>query len=121
MMKRSFGTKMTFIAAAAVSLSLWPAACASNAATRVAATSSTVAASPAAVTPAPNLSFLPHPAFAYADSAGSHASIADIAEKAAPSVVNVASSRTIKRVRESQPLFDDPFFRHFFGPGMQGG
>ena len=48
------------------------------------------------------------------------ASIADIAEKAAPSVVNVASSRTVKNMHERTPLFDDPFFRQFFGPGMPG-
>ena len=64
---------------------------------------------------------LPHPAFAYAETGPSGTSIADIAEKAAPSVVNVASSRTVKNVAEKSPFFDDPFFRRFFGPGGGNG
>ena len=119
-MKSAFVPRLTFIAAAAASLSLVPVACARGGAAHT-ANDGAGPASPAAVTPAPNLSFLPHPAFAYADPAGKGASIADIAEKAAPSVVNVASSRTIRRVREGMPFFDDPFFRQFFGPGMRGG
>ena len=38
-----------------------------------------------------------------------------VANQAAPSVVNVASSRTAKQV--DTPFMNDPFFRHFFGPG----
>jgi serine protease Do len=122
-MQKPFGPKLTFLVATGVALAYWPAACASGSSQRSGSATSAAAAasSPAAVAPAPNLSFLPHPAFAYADTSGTHASIADIAEKAAPSVVNVASSRTMKRVREGMPFFEDPFFRRFFGPGMGGG
>jgi serine protease Do len=109
--------------ATGAALSYWPAACASRGPERAVSSSSAAAAtSPATIATAPNLTILPHPAFAYADTGGSQASIADIAEKAAPSVVNVASSRTIHRVRnEGMPFFEDPFFRRFFGPGMGNG
>jgi serine protease Do len=121
-MQKPFGPKLTFLVATGAALAYWPAACATGGAQRsVSATSAAAGSSPAAIAPAPNLSILPHPAFAYADTSGTHASIADIAEKAAPSVVNVASSRTIKRVREGMPFFEDPFFRRFFGPGGGGG
>jgi serine protease Do len=42
-------------------------------------------------------------------------SYAPIIKRAAPSVVNIYSTRTI-RERSMNPLPDDPFFRHFFGP-----
>jgi Do/DeqQ family serine protease len=48
-------------------------------------------------------------------------SFAPVVKKAAPAVVNVYASRVVKRARN--PLFDDPFFRQFFGdqfPGTQG-
>lgn len=61
--------------------------------------------------------FLPHPAFAYADTASGSASIADIAERVLPSVVNISSSRLVK----GNPHADDPMFRHFFGPMMPDG
>jgi serine protease Do len=74
--------------------------------------------SPATVTRAGTASFLPHPAFAYADSAGKGAaSIADIAERAMPSVVNISSTKIRRDDAQSAPLMNDPFFRHFFGPG----
>jgi serine protease Do len=40
-------------------------------------------------------------------------SVAPVAKKVAPSVVNVYSTRKIHE-RESSPLFNDPFFRRFF-------
>ncbi len=46
-------------------------------------------------------------------------SCAPVVKKAAPSVVNVYAQRTVRQARN--PLFDDPFFRQFFGgqlPGM---
>ncbi len=47
-------------------------------------------------------------------------SYAPIVQRAAPAVVNVYAAKTVK-VR-SNPLFDDPFFRRFFGvPGGPGG
>ncbi|HEX4337526.1 MAG TPA: DegQ family serine endoprotease [Polyangiaceae bacterium] len=121
MKRKPFGPRLTFIAATGAALAYWPAACASHAQRPVSSSPAAAATSPASVPPATNLTILPHPAFAYADTGGSQASIADIAEKAAPSVVNVASSRTIKRVRnEGMPFFEDPFFRRFFGPGGMG-
>ena len=45
-------------------------------------------------------------------------SYAAVVEKAAPAVVNVYAART---VQQRNPLFEDPFFRRFFGaPGMPG-
>jgi len=98
-------------------LSVWPTACAGHApsATSVAAGQPTAPGAAALVPRA----FLPEPAFAYAHGAAGSATIADIAEKAAPSVVNVASTRTSKEARGHNPLFEDPFFRHFFGPGFE--
>jgi len=68
---------------------------------------------------APAPSILPHPAFAFAEQVGDkQVTIADIAERATPSVVNIASKRVIHERGGQQ----DPFFRYFFGPmGPQGG
>jgi serine protease Do len=117
MKRKPFGPKLAFVAALGGIAALWPAACAGR---------GTPSSSPAAAATAPDTvkaglgGFLPHPAFAYAQAGGASASIADIAEKAAPSVVNVASSRTVKNVRERLPFFlDDPFFRNFMGPGQR--
>jgi serine protease Do len=57
--------------------------------------------------------FLPHPAFALAQAAEGNAqvTIADIAERATPSVVNVASRRTVKDRGQQEEMF-----RFFFGP-----
>jgi serine protease Do len=53
-------------------------------------------------------------------------SYAPLLKEALPEVVNIASSRTVKReaVDDSNPLFDDPFLRQFFGdrtPHSRGG
>ena len=45
-------------------------------------------------------------------------SYADAVAHAAPAVVNIHSRKT---VIQSSPLFDDPFFRHFFGDRFQPG
>src|SRR5215469_14101349 len=45
-------------------------------------------------------------------------SYAPIVKRAAPSVVNIYSTRIV-REREMNPFFNDPFFRHFFGPNGQ--
>lgn len=44
--------------------------------------------------------------------------MARVAERVSPAVVNISTTRTIKTARN--PLFDDPFFRRFFGehPGV---
>lgn len=46
--------------------------------------------------------------------------IADIAEKRINSVVNISSTKVIKTPQGQQyhPLFNDPFFKHFFGRGF---
>ena len=41
--------------------------------------------------------------------------VADVAAKVLPSVVNIASMKT---VTQQSPLFSDPFFRDFFGGGI---
>jgi serine protease Do len=41
--------------------------------------------------------------------------VADVSAKVIPSVVNIASSKT---VTQQSPLFNDPFFRDFFGGGV---
>jgi len=60
--------------------------------------------------------FLPHPSFAHA-SGKKGASIADIAERSLPAVVNISSTKVIRQQggQLRSPFFDDPFFRRFFG------
>jgi serine protease Do len=50
-------------------------------------------------------------------------SFAPVIKKAAPSVVTISASRTVKqREMRDHPLFDNPLFRDFFGdPGQRGG
>ena len=123
MKRQSFLTRLTLITALGAGLSVWPAACASQGGLPLSFKTAR-APSPATVTPSPSTSLssgiLPHPAFAYAQPGSTGMSIADIAEKAAPSVVNVASSRTVKSAAQRNPFFDDPFFRRFFGFGHGG-
>src|ERR1051325_9859257 len=47
-------------------------------------------------------------------------SFAPIIKRAAPSVVNIYSTRTV-RLRQMNPMFSDPFFRRFFGPDFDDG
>ncbi|MDH5748831.1 MAG: Do family serine endopeptidase [Rhodospirillales bacterium] len=44
-------------------------------------------------------------------------SYAPLVKKAAPAVVNVYTRKVVKS-RQISPLFDDPFFRRFFGEGL---
>lgn len=48
------------------------------------------------------------------DSAQIQLSFAPVVKKAAPAVVNIYTRKMV-RARRSLPLFDDPFFRRFFG------
>jgi serine protease Do len=41
--------------------------------------------------------------------------IAEIVEEVKPAIVNISSTKTIKTQKRSDPFFDDPFFRRFFG------
>src|SRR4051812_38305962 len=47
-------------------------------------------------------------------------SYAPIIKHAAPSVVNIYSTRTV-RARQMNPMLNDPFFRRFFGPDFDDG
>lgn len=60
---------------------------------------------------------LPHPALA---TAANGASISDVAERVLPSVVNISLTKVSRTEARRSPLFDDPFFRHFFGPQGPG-
>ncbi len=120
MNRRSLANRLMFVGALSGALAAWPTACAGRGGPPSISSSSLRGTSPAIVTSRASAAvnaILPHPAFAYAETGSSGVSIADIAEKAAPSVVNVASSRTVKTDAEHSPFFEDPFFRHFFGPG----
>src|SRR6266850_1508146 len=44
-------------------------------------------------------------------------SFAPVVKKVAPSVVTIYSTKNVKESMRSSPLFDDPFFRRFFGFG----
>jgi len=92
----------------------WPSGCTQSMAGPSAPAPSPEVVSAAPVNPAPT-TFLPHPTFALAHAAAAdqQVTIADIAERATPSVVNVASRRTMKR--EQQPQQEE-MFRFFFGP-----
>jgi serine protease Do len=88
----------------------WPAGCAAPK-----GTGATVASTPSTIEPAKSdtpVSFLPHPAFALADS-GSRVSIADIAERVTKSVVSVSSEREA----EQPPAMGFPFFFQMPHPG----
>jgi serine protease Do len=53
--------------------------------------------------------------------AGSGNSYAPIVKKAAPSVVNIYSTKFVKERLRVNPMFNDPFFRQFFGNRFQPG
>jgi serine protease Do len=58
---------------------------------------------------------LPTPTLTRVNAQGqSAASIADVVERVLPSVVSISSTRVAKN-RMGPNVFDDPFFRHFFG------
>ena len=63
-------------------------------------------------------SVLPAPAFAHAAPAGGDPTVADIAERVVPSVVNISAIRVGREFRR-EPFFDDPLFRDFFFGPMQ--
>jgi serine protease Do len=68
---------------------------------------------------------LPHPPFAYAGGATSTStpvSIADLAERALPSVVNIWTTKVVKLDRHAfgAPFEADPLFRQFFGDRFFG-
>jgi Do/DeqQ family serine protease len=50
-----------------------------------------------------------------------HLSFAPVVKKAAPAVVNVFSRRVVRTAQGPAALFNDPFFRRFFGGGLPFG
>jgi Do/DeqQ family serine protease len=50
-----------------------------------------------------------------------HLSFAPVVKKAAPAVVNVFSRRVVRTAQGPAALFNDPFFRRFFGGGVPFG
>jgi len=65
---------------------------------------------------------MPTPAFAQANKAGETVVLADIAERVVPSVVNISSEKIVRDTGSPPdfgPLFNDPFFRHFFGGPLE--
>jgi serine protease Do len=48
--------------------------------------------------------------------------LADVAERVVSSVVNISSEKVVRETGSAPsfgPLLNDPFFRHFFGPGLE--
>ena len=39
----------------------------------------------------------------------------DVAKRVTPAVVNISTTRVVRRGREERPFFNDPYFRQFFG------
>ena len=58
-----------------------------------------------------------NPALAQHAAGGNGFSVATVAERALPSVVNIAMSRTVRA--QQHPMFQHPMFRDFFGRGGQ--
>ena len=107
-----------FVITLPLALVYWPSACAPRPGQTAALHSEpeSAEAAGALVQTSPWQGVLPHPAFALAQASGeAQVSIADIAEKVTPSVVNISSARLVKQ----QPM---PF-PFFFGPpdGSGGG
>ena len=61
--------------------------------------------------------FTAQPAFARAVADGRATTLADIAERVVPSVVNLSAQRTAPTSPQQDPMMEDPLFREFFGPG----
>jgi serine protease Do len=111
--------RLTFVGVLAVVITLLPfLACKSGLPVATEATSSP-GPSGLVKTAGAATRILPHPAFAHAKETTGSVTIADVAERAAPSVVNVSSSKRVANVPVGAPFFDDPMFRRFFGPGQR--
>src|SRR5262245_107883 len=61
---------------------------------------------------------LPHPDLTSIRNGAPVASIADVVEKAVPSVVSIWSTRTVRIESDDSP-FGNPLFRQFFGPAPE--
>jgi serine protease Do len=60
--------------------------------------------------------FAASPAFAQAAATGASPTLADIAERAVPSVVNLSATRRVDVADQRKELMRDPMLREFFGP-----
>jgi len=65
--------------------------------------------------------FTPTPAFAETHKPAGTTTLADVAEKVVPSVVNIYADRVVQtsEMDQNSPFFQDPFFQQFFGHGGQ--
>lgn len=101
-----------FVVTLPLALVYWPSACAPRPGQVTAQHSETQAltAEPQAlVKTSPWQGLLPHPAFAMAQASGdAQVSIADIAERVTPSVVNISSERMVKQQPGPFPFFFGP-------------
>jgi serine protease Do len=119
--RRTFAAAAGFLLTVPLALVYWPSACTTRHGQHAAQSAQEVSEPAALVAPTtPTTSkwegILPHPAFAMAqatDPNSASASIADIAERVTPSVVNISSERVVKQ--QAMPF---PFF---FGPQEGGG
>jgi len=114
-MKQRFAPIALFLTWVGILVAYWPSGCAQQLSAahpeNAPPVSPAVVQMPATPPGAPR-PLLPHPAFAFAqEMSDKNVTIADIAERSTPSVVNVASRRMVKQEQQQ-----DPFFRHFFGP-----
>ena len=107
-----------FIVALPLALVYWPTACSPQSSQLAAQHSESGENQPepaSLVQPSPWQGVLPHPAFALAKTGtDASVSIADIAERVTPSVVNISSERVVKSAQMPIPF---PFF---FGPPEGG-
>ncbi len=113
---KKFGPPLAFAVALTAALGVWPVGCAHNSQGPMGPGAQSAEGAKGSSVP---VSFLPAPAFAYAATKdGPHTvSIADVAEKALPSVVNVSSTKVEHIDASRNPFLNDPFFQHFFGGG----
>lgn len=119
--RSSFRAVLGFVLTVPVAMVYWPSACAPRGVQNTASSTPELSQPAALLAPStPTTSkwegLLPHPAFAMAqgtEPANGGASIADIAERVTPSVVNISSERMVKQ--QQMPF---PFF---FGPQEGGG
>lgn len=100
-----------FVVTLPLALVYWPSACAPRPGQTAALHSEPRGSEPpgAIVQTSPWQGILPHPAFAMAQASGeAQVSIADIAEKVTPSVVNISSARMVKQQQMPFPFFFGP-------------
>jgi serine protease Do len=114
-MAKRFGNLVAVALTVPFALVYWPVACATNPAVTASSAAETDHGGEGAA-----FEMLPHPAFALAEPApsgvGAAISIADVAERVTPSVVNIASERIVKTRPSMMPFFFGPN-----GPEQGGG